>query len=50
MQTESRERDWLARVGIIDPAAMNTPMTDQWGLPQERMMAQRSSSAWCAPR
>jgi NAD(P)-dependent dehydrogenase (short-subunit alcohol dehydrogenase family) len=38
MQTESRERDWPARVSIIDPAAMNTPMMDQWGLPQERMM------------
>jgi NAD(P)-dependent dehydrogenase (short-subunit alcohol dehydrogenase family) len=38
MQTESRERDWPARVSILDPAAMNTPMMDQWGLPQERMM------------
>lgn len=38
MQTESREREWPARVSIIDPAAMNTPMMDQWGLPQERMM------------
>lgn len=38
MQTESRERRWPARVSIIDPAAMNTPMMDQWGLPQERMM------------
>jgi len=38
MQTESRERGWPARVSIIDPAAMNTPMMDQWGLPQERMM------------
>lgn len=38
MQTESRERDWPARVSIVDPAAMNTPMMDQWGLPQERMM------------
>jgi NAD(P)-dependent dehydrogenase (short-subunit alcohol dehydrogenase family) len=38
MQTESRERDWPARVSIIDPAAMATPMMDQWGLPAERMM------------
>jgi NAD(P)-dependent dehydrogenase (short-subunit alcohol dehydrogenase family) len=38
MQTESRERAWPARVSIIDPAAMNTPMMDQWGLPAERMM------------
>jgi hypothetical protein len=22
----------------LDPAAMNTPMMDQWGLPQDRMM------------
>lgn len=38
MQTESREHSWPARVSIIDPAAMNTPMMDQWGLPEERMM------------
>jgi NAD(P)-dependent dehydrogenase (short-subunit alcohol dehydrogenase family) len=38
MQTESRERSWPARVSIIDPAAMNTPMMDQWGLPEERKM------------
>jgi len=38
MQTESRERGWPARVAIVDPAAMNTPMMDQWGLPAERMM------------
>jgi NAD(P)-dependent dehydrogenase (short-subunit alcohol dehydrogenase family) len=38
MQTESRERGWPARVAIIDPAAMSTPMMDQWGLPPERMM------------
>jgi NAD(P)-dependent dehydrogenase (short-subunit alcohol dehydrogenase family) len=38
MQTESRERDWPARVSIIDPAAMATPMMDQWSLPPERMM------------
>ena len=38
MQTEARERAWPARVSIIDPAAMNTPMMDQWGLPDEAMM------------
>ena len=38
MQTEAREREWPARVTAINPAAMNTPMMDQWGLPQERMM------------
>ena len=38
MQTEARERQWPARVSIIDPAAMNTPMMDQWGLPEERKM------------
>jgi len=38
MQTESRERGWPARVSIIHPAAMATPMMDQWGLPPERMM------------
>jgi NAD(P)-dependent dehydrogenase (short-subunit alcohol dehydrogenase family) len=38
MQTEARERDWPARVTIVNPAAMNTPMMDQWGLPDERMM------------
>jgi NAD(P)-dependent dehydrogenase (short-subunit alcohol dehydrogenase family) len=38
MQTESRERSWPARVSIIDPAAMATPMMDQWSLPPERMM------------
>lgn len=38
MQTESRERGWPARVSIIDPAAMDTPMMDQWGLPAERKM------------
>ena len=38
MQTEARERSWPARVSIIDPAAMNTPMMDQWGLPEDRKM------------
>ena len=38
MQTEARERGWPARVSIVNPAAMNTPMMDQWNLPPERMM------------
>jgi NAD(P)-dependent dehydrogenase (short-subunit alcohol dehydrogenase family) len=38
VQTEARERGWPVRVSIIDPAAMATPMMDQWGLPPERMM------------
>ena len=38
MQTEARERGWPARVCALNPAAMNTPMMDQWQLPQERMM------------
>jgi NAD(P)-dependent dehydrogenase (short-subunit alcohol dehydrogenase family) len=38
MQTEAREREWPARVTIVNPAAMNTPMMEQWGLPDERMM------------
>jgi NAD(P)-dependent dehydrogenase (short-subunit alcohol dehydrogenase family) len=38
MQTEAREREWPVRVSAINPAAMATPMMDQWGLPQERMM------------
>ena len=38
MQTEARERDWPARVTAINPAAMATPMMDQWGLPAEKMM------------
>lgn len=38
MQTEARERDWPVRVTAINPAAMATPMMDQWGLPPERMM------------
>lgn len=41
MQTEAREREWPVRVSIIDPAAMNTPMMDQWGLPDEKMMDPR---------
>jgi NAD(P)-dependent dehydrogenase (short-subunit alcohol dehydrogenase family) len=38
MQTEARERSWPIRVTAINPAAMATPMMDQWGLPPERMM------------
>jgi len=38
MQTEARERGWPVRVSAINPAAMATPMMDQWGLPEERMM------------
>ncbi|MCD4532571.1 SDR family oxidoreductase [Nocardioides sp. cx-169] len=38
MQTEARERGWPARVSAINPAAMATPMMDQWGLPPEKMM------------
>lgn len=38
MQTEARERNWPVRVSAINPAAMATPMMDQWGLPPERMM------------
>lgn len=38
LQTEAREHGWPVRVTAIHPAAMNTPMMDQWGLPDERMM------------
>jgi len=38
MQTEARERSWPVRICAINPAAMATPMMDQWGLPPERMM------------
>ncbi len=38
MQTEARERSWPVRVSAINPAAMATPMMDQWSLPPERMM------------
>lgn len=38
MQTEAREKGWPARVTALNPAAMNTPMMDQWGLPEEKMM------------
>ena len=38
VQTEAREHDWPVRVSSIHPAAMATPMMDQWQLPPERMM------------
>jgi NAD(P)-dependent dehydrogenase (short-subunit alcohol dehydrogenase family) len=38
LQTEAREHDWPVRVSTVHPAAMATPMMDQWGLPPERMM------------
>jgi NAD(P)-dependent dehydrogenase (short-subunit alcohol dehydrogenase family) len=38
LQTEAREHEWPVRVCAVHPAAMNTPMMDQWGLPPERMM------------
>lgn len=38
MQTEARERGWPVRVAAVNPAAMATPMMDQWGLPPERKM------------
>lgn len=42
MQTEAREQSWPARVSIFDPAAMDTPMMEQWGIPKERMMNPRA--------
>ena len=41
LQTEAREHEWPVRVCAVHPAAMNTPMMDQWGLPPERMMDPR---------
>ena len=38
LQTEARERGWPVRVCALNPSAMNTPMMDQWHLPDERMM------------
>jgi 3-oxoacyl-[acyl-carrier protein] reductase len=38
LQTEARERGWPVRVTALNPAAMDTPMMKQWGLPAERMM------------
>lgn len=41
LQTEVREHGWPVRVCAIHPAAMDTPMMDQWGLPPERKMDPR---------
>lgn len=41
LQTEAREHGWPVRVCAIHPAAMNTPMMEQWSLPEERMMDPR---------
>lgn len=38
LQTEAREHAWPVRICALNPAAMATPMMDQWGLPPERMM------------
>ena len=38
MQCEAREYGWPVRVTMVQPAAMATPMMDQWSLPPERMM------------
>jgi NAD(P)-dependent dehydrogenase (short-subunit alcohol dehydrogenase family) len=38
LQTEARERGWPVRVCALNPSAMNTPMMDQWHLPDEKMM------------
>lgn len=38
LQSEVRERGWPVRVTAVNPAAMSTPMMDQWHLPAERMM------------
>jgi NAD(P)-dependent dehydrogenase (short-subunit alcohol dehydrogenase family) len=39
LQTEAREQAWPVRICALNPAAMATPMMDQWGLPPERMMS-----------
>lgn len=38
LQTEVREQSMPVRVCALNPAAMHTPMMDQWNLPAERMM------------
>src|SRR4051794_12457620 len=38
LQSEVRERELPARVTAVNPAAMSTPMMNQWHLPAERMM------------
>jgi 3-oxoacyl-[acyl-carrier protein] reductase len=38
MQREAHEYRWPARIHGLMPSAMNTPMMDQWQLPDEVMM------------
>jgi NAD(P)-dependent dehydrogenase (short-subunit alcohol dehydrogenase family) len=38
-QREAYEYDWPVRIHGLMPSAMNTPMMDQWHLPDEVMMA-----------
>jgi NAD(P)-dependent dehydrogenase (short-subunit alcohol dehydrogenase family) len=38
VQREAHEYDWPARVHGIMPSAMNTPMMEQWHLPEQVMM------------
>lgn len=38
MQREAHEYRWPARIHGLMPSAMNTPMMDQWQLPEEVMM------------
>jgi NAD(P)-dependent dehydrogenase (short-subunit alcohol dehydrogenase family) len=44
-QTEVREFGHPCRIQGIMPAAMDTPMMEQWGIPQERMMAPEDVAA-----
>jgi NAD(P)-dependent dehydrogenase (short-subunit alcohol dehydrogenase family) len=38
IQREAHEYDWPARIHGLMPSAMNTPMMDQWHLPDDVMM------------
>ena len=38
LQREAHEYRWPVRIHGLMPSAMNTPMMDQWGLPEEVMM------------
>jgi 3-oxoacyl-[acyl-carrier protein] reductase len=38
VQREAHENEWPARIHGLMPSAMNTPMMDQWQLPDEVMM------------
>jgi NAD(P)-dependent dehydrogenase (short-subunit alcohol dehydrogenase family) len=38
LQAEARERGLPVRACALSPSAMNTPMMDQWHLPEDRMM------------